>query len=114
MSWERKAVFDFYDPKIGGNTYKSKKTTNIHVPEYKILSHKVYKKAIYVKMSKGYRYMCPFCLRKFRSWGSGYAHVSKRHGGRKKQCEYCDYTTWNPDALRKHIKKHILSHNGIQ
>ena len=111
---KEKSVFDFYGPKIGRNTYKSKKKTNIYIPEYKIVSHKVNKKAIYVKMSEGYRYMCPFCLKKFRSWGSGNAHVSKRHGGREKQCEFCDYTTWNPDALRKHIKKHILSHKGIQ
>jgi len=103
-SGQEESIFNFYDPRI--DTCTGKRKTNICLPQHKVASHKAYKKAMYVKTPKGARYMCPFCKRKFKSWGSGNGHVSKRHGGSKKKCEFCVYTTWNPDAFRKHMKKH--------
>ena len=118
---EPQSIFNFYDPRGPDKrveikkrtknkcTSKSKKKLNECVSKDKITNNKVNKKAIYIKTLKGNRYLCPFCNKTFKSWGLGNAHVSKRHGGSKKTCEFCDYTTWNPDALGKHMKKHKFS-----
>ena len=104
---KHESIFNYYDQGIERITCKSKKKEDIYVSQHKIRSHKTSKKAIYITTPKGARYLCPFCKKKFKSWGSGNGHVSKRHGGCKNKCGFCFYTTWNPDAFRKHEKKHV-------
>ena len=57
----------------------------------------------------GYSYSCPSCpTTPLKSKNAMVAHINKEHLGKDLLCEFCSFTSYNPDSLSKHVKqKHV-------
>ena len=64
-------------------------------------------KPVSIQTSGGRRFLCMLCDSTSKSWGRGCAHIAKVHTGEKIVCEYCPFSTFNPDSFNRHRKKHV-------
>lgn len=53
-----------------------------------------------------YKYKCPLCVtpRFTRSKNGMRSHINEEHMKKPLLCQMCDYSTFNPDVLAKHLK----------
>lgn len=54
------------------------------------------------KEDGGRKYVCPECQDEFGSQGGAQSHIVKRHGGSMFLCDYCDWSSSNPDSFKRH------------
>ena len=63
-------------------------------------------KPVRIKTPDGTRYLCTLCEFTSRSWGKCCAHIAQVHNKTKQKCNFCKFSTFNPDSFNRHRKKH--------
>ena len=51
------------------------------------------------------KYKCPVCPKEFVQNGALKTHLEGIHYGIRYPCKFCDYTSYDPSSLNKHMKK---------
>ncbi len=62
--------------------------------------------AVWCGTSDQHAYKCSACNRVFKGKATCYSHIGKEHSGHSYLCKVCDFSTYNYDSLRAHVKKH--------